>query len=246
MVCRRQQVSKRTLFDPNFNRSNSADAQPGIFWLGQSNCCASFHTDNVEFFNRLREVGFFLWSLVFALATTLERKEVSLWNSPSPLSAVKMNHQRTNPSRDSSPDPEVELLDSMASQPSPLKTFPLCPDVHTFQTSSSLPASETKMQPYSLQTHNTAQIHRLPIIVVNFTVPGVIFGASCRRYVTPCTEEPNIRFRNVALFLCAWKLMSGRDLARFVDEPKWFEIRVVSECPCSSPKGFGIAHTSPE
>ena len=39
----------------------------------------------------------------------------------------------------------------------------------------------------------------------------------CRRYVTPCTEEADISFRNVALWL-TWKSMSGRDLARFVDK----------------------------
>ena len=48
----------------------------------------------------------------------------------------------------------------------------------------------------------------------------------CRRYVTPGTEEADISFRNVALFLRAWKPMSGRDLERFVDKPRWFEFRV--------------------
>ena len=49
----------------------------------------------------------------------------------------------------------------------------------------------------------------------------------CRRYVTPGTEEADIRFRNVALFLRAWKLMSGRHLERLVNKPRWFEFRVV-------------------
>ena len=35
-----------------------------------------------------------------------------------------------------------------------------------------------KMQPYSPQTRNEAQIHGLPVNVVSFTVPLVIFGAS--------------------------------------------------------------------
>ena len=54
------------------------------------------------------------------------------------------------------------------------------------------------------------------------------FSSLCRRYVTPCTEEADINFRNVALFLCDEKPMSGRDLERFEDKPRWFEFRVVS------------------
>ena len=48
------------------------------------------------------------------------------------------------------------------------------------------------------------------------------------RYVTSCTEEPDTSFRTVALFLGAWKPMNGRDLARFVDKPRWFECRAAS------------------
>ena len=107
--------------------------------------------------------------------------------------------------------------------------------------------SVTKMQAYSPQTRNEARVHRLPIIVGTFTVLQAISGVGphckdsvmsnrslsernfvllCWRYVTSFTEEPDICFRNAAFFLCAWKPMSGRDLARFVDKPRWFEFRV--------------------
>ena len=49
----------------------------------------------------------------------------------------------------------------------------------------------------------------------------------CWKNVAAGTEEADISFRNVALFLRAWKEMSGRDLERFVDKPRWFEFRVV-------------------
>ena len=72
----------------------------------------------------------------------------------------------------------------------------------------------------------------------------------CRQNVTPCTEEPDIRFRNVALFLCAGKPMSGRDLACFVDKPRWFEFRVVGGVkaqvlpPMLDSLGFQVSRTS--
>ena len=49
----------------------------------------------------------------------------------------------------------------------------------------------------------------------------------CRRCVTPGTDEADISFGNVALFLRAWQPMSECDLERFVDKPRWFEFRVV-------------------
>ena len=72
------------------------------------------------------------------------------------------------------------------------------------------------------RTRNEAQVHRLSIIVMISTFSFAIFGAShicndsvmsnrslterklallCRRYVTPGTDEADIGFGNVALFL---------------------------------------------
>ena len=46
--------------------------------------------------------------------------------------------------------------------------------------------------------------------------------------MTPCTEERDISFLSVALFLCAWKSICGRDLAYFVDTRKCFGARTAT------------------
>ena len=98
---------------------------------------------------------------------------------------VNLNHSQTNQSRDSSPDPEdVQLSGSMVPITKSCQDFPLYPDVHDSDPVAALPergpisTSVTKMQPYSHQTRKEAQVHRLPIIVVGFTVHPAIFGAS--------------------------------------------------------------------
>ena len=149
----------------------------------------------------------------------------------------------------------MQLSDSMASATKPYQDFSspsrrarFRPIAGVTKKSFQIDEFNKKRQPYSPQTPYSHQAHRLTIMVVIFTVPSAVFDAShicndsvmsnrslterklsllCHRHVTLCTEEEAvISFRNVALWL-TWKPMSGRDLARLMDKPRWFEFRVV-------------------